>query len=104
MTQDNRAGVIRRGKARASVDPRLRSRSFLKPVPTGQCTSRCLRPILTRHLMKYIILAVAAAFLAGCAAAPPPVKIASKLLGRNVLHQAKDEVFNSDNDQDATTP
>ena len=34
MTQDNRAGVIRRGKARASVDPRLRLRPFLKPVPT----------------------------------------------------------------------
>jgi hypothetical protein len=30
-------------------------------------------------------------FLAGCAA-PPPVKIASKLLGRTVLEQAKDGV------------
>lgn len=50
--------------------------------------------------MKHIILALAAVFLAGCAAAPPPVKIASKLLGRNVLHEAKDQMFSSDNNQD----
>lgn len=50
--------------------------------------------------MKYIILALAAAFLVGCAAAPPPVKVASKLLGRNVMHEAKDQVFDTDNDQD----
>jgi hypothetical protein len=50
--------------------------------------------------MKHIILALAAVFLAGCAAAPPPVKIASKLLGRNVLQQAKNNVFDSDDDQD----
>lgn len=31
---------------------------------------------------------------------PPRVKVASKLLGRNVLHKAKDEVFNPDKDQD----
>jgi|SanBayMetagenome_1026888.scaffolds.fasta_scaffold00995_3 hypothetical protein len=49
--------------------------------------------------MKYIVLALAAVFLAGCAAAPPPVKIASHLLGRNVLQQAKDEVFNADSNQ-----
>ena len=49
--------------------------------------------------MKHIALLVLATFLAGCAAAPPPVKVASKLLGRNVLHEAKDEVFNTDNDQ-----
>jgi len=50
--------------------------------------------------MKHIILALAAVFLAGCAAAPPPVKIASKLLGRNVLHEAKDQMFSSDSNQD----
>lgn len=49
--------------------------------------------------MKYIVLALAAAFLAGCAAAPPPVKVASHLIGRNVLHQAKDQVFDSDSNQ-----
>ena len=49
--------------------------------------------------MKYLALALAAAFLGGCAAAPPPVKIASRLLGRNVLHEAKDQVFNSDSNQ-----
>ena len=49
--------------------------------------------------MKYIVLALAAVFLAGCAAAPPPVKIASHLLGRNVLQQAKDEVFTADSNQ-----
>jgi len=52
------------------------------------------------HLMKYIVLALAAAFLVGCAAAPPPVKVASKLLGRNVMHEAKDQMFDTDNDQD----
>jgi len=50
--------------------------------------------------MKHIALVLAAAFLAGCAAAPPPVKIASKLLGRNVMHEAKDQMFDTDNDQD----
>jgi hypothetical protein len=49
--------------------------------------------------MKHIAIILAATFLTGCAA-PPPVKIASKLLGRNVLQQAKNEVFDSDNDQD----
>lgn len=49
--------------------------------------------------MKRIVLALAAVFLAGCAAAPPPVKIASKLLGRNVMSEAKDQLFDSDNDQ-----
>jgi len=49
--------------------------------------------------MKHIIFALAAVFLAGCAAAPPPVKIASRLLGRNVLHEAKDQVFDSDSNQ-----
>ena len=50
--------------------------------------------------MKHIALVLAAIFLAGCAAAPPPVKIASKLLGRNVMHEAKDQMFDTDNDQD----
>ena len=49
--------------------------------------------------MKHIVLALSAVFLAGCAAAPPPVKIASKLLGRNVMSEAKDQIFDSDNDQ-----
>jgi hypothetical protein len=49
--------------------------------------------------MKHIALILAATFLAGCAA-PPPVKIASKLLGRNVMQQAKNNIFDSDDDQD----
>jgi hypothetical protein len=40
-------------------------------------------------------------FLAGCAA-PPPVKIASKLLGRTVLQQASDEGRSPETTQ--TTP
>ena len=40
-------------------------------------------------------------FLAGCAA-PPPVKIASKLLGRTVLQQANDEGRSPETTQ--TTP
>lgn len=53
-----------------------------------------------KRLMKQLTLAVLAAFLAGCAA-PPPVKIASKLLGRNVLQKAKNEAFDSDTAPDA---
>lgn len=45
--------------------------------------------------MKQFAIVLLATFIAGCAA-PPPVKIASKLLGRNVLHQAKDELADSD--------
>ena len=49
--------------------------------------------------MKQIALLLLATFLAGCAA-PPPVKIASKLLGRNVLHEAKDEISGAGSNQD----
>jgi hypothetical protein len=50
--------------------------------------------------MKQIALVLLAVFLAGCAA-PPPVRIASSIIGRNVLHQAKDEMFDSDDAQSA---
>lgn len=50
--------------------------------------------------MKQIALLLLAVFLAGCAA-PPPVRIASSIIGRNVLHQAKDEMFDSDDTQAA---
>ena len=42
------------------------------------------------------------AFLAGCAA-PPPVKIASHLIGRGLLKKAKDEAQTSDTAQ-STAP
>jgi hypothetical protein len=54
----------------------------------------------TRQLMKQIALVLLVVFLAGCAA-PPPVRIASSIIGRNVLHQAKDEMFDSDDTQSA---
>ena len=38
---------------------------------------------------------LAIAFLAGCAA-PPPVKIASHLIGRGLLKKTKDEAQTSD--------
>lgn len=55
--------------------------------------------LIQKHFMRNAALFVAIAFIAGCAAAPPPVKIASRLLGRNVLHQAKDQVTGSDETQ-----
>lgn len=48
--------------------------------------------------MKIIFPILLAALLAGCAA-PPPVRIASSIIGRNVLHQAKDEMFGSGDTQ-----
>jgi|GEM_PF-2372934 uncharacterized lipoprotein YajG len=45
--------------------------------------------------MKKIAFILAIALLTGCAA-PPPVKIASKLLGRTLLKQTKDDTQNSD--------
>ena len=48
--------------------------------------------------MKIIFPILLAAFLAGCAA-PPQVRIASSIIGRNVLHQAKDEMFGSGDTQ-----
>ena len=48
--------------------------------------------------MKYAALVIAIAFLTGCAA-PPPVKIASKLLGRSVVKEARNELTDSDNTQ-----
>jgi hypothetical protein len=47
--------------------------------------------------MKKVVFIIAIAFLAGCAA-PPPVKIASKLLGRGVVKEAKNELQDSDTD------
>jgi uncharacterized protein YceK len=38
--------------------------------------------------MRNVFIVLTVVFLAGCAA-PPPVKIASKLIGKNLLKQSK---------------
>jgi hypothetical protein len=48
--------------------------------------------------MKKAACILAIAFLTGCAA-PPPVKIASHLIGRSLLKKAKDETQTSDTAQ-----
>ena len=48
--------------------------------------------------MKNAALILVVAFLTGCAA-PPPVKIASKLLGRNVVKEARNELTGSGDTQ-----
>jgi len=48
--------------------------------------------------MKSAALILAIAFITGCAA-PPPVKIASKILGRGVVKEAKNELTGSNNAQ-----
>jgi len=58
------------------------------------------RSAVQKTMNKTLIL-LSIVFLTGCAA-PPPVKIASKLLGRTVFQQVKDEV--SDPDDDTPTP
>ena len=45
--------------------------------------------------MKKTLILLSIVFLAGCAA-PPPVRIASSLLGRGVLQKVKDKVTGSD--------
>ncbi len=45
--------------------------------------------------MKKAAFLLSIVFLAGCAA-PPPVKIASKLLGRTVFQQVKDQTSDPD--------
>ena len=45
--------------------------------------------------MKKTLILLSIVFLAGCAA-PPPVRIASSLLGRGVFQQVKDKVTGSD--------
>jgi hypothetical protein len=47
--------------------------------------------------IRHLALVVFAAILTGCAA-PPPVKIASRLLGHTVMNEAKDEMNGPDND------
>jgi hypothetical protein len=54
-----------------------------------------------KKTMKNTAFFLSLLFLAGCAA-PPPVKIASKLLGRTVLQQANDEGRSPETTQ--TTP
>lgn len=44
--------------------------------------------------MKHLTIALVATFLTGCAA-PPPVKIASKLLDRSVVKEARTELTGS---------
>jgi uncharacterized lipoprotein YajG len=53
--------------------------------------------------MKKAACMLATAFLAGCAA-PPPVKIASPLIGRGLLKKAKDEAQTSDTAQSTAPP
>ena len=53
--------------------------------------------------MKHAALLLAIAFVTGCAA-PPPVKIASKLLGRNVVKEARNELTGSGDTQTANQP
>ena len=48
--------------------------------------------------MKKTVLLLSIVFLAGCAA-PPPVKVASKLLGRGVFQQVNDETRDNDRTQ-----
>ncbi len=45
--------------------------------------------------MENAALILAIAFVTGCAA-PPPVKIASKLLGRTAVKEARNELTGSD--------
>jgi hypothetical protein len=59
------------------------------------------RDALQQKTMKNTAFFLSLLFLAGCAA-PPPVKIASKLLGRTVLQQANDEGRSPETTQ--TTP
>jgi len=47
--------------------------------------------------MKKTLILLSIVFLTGCAA-PPPVRIASSLLGRTVFQQVKDGVSDSDDD------
>jgi hypothetical protein len=51
--------------------------------------------------MKKTAFLLSIVFLSGCAA-PPPVKVASKLLGRGVFEQVKDEVSDSQGTPPAT--
>jgi len=48
-----------------------------------------------KKTMKKTLILLSIVFLAGCAA-PPPVRIASSLLGRGVFQQVKDKVTGSD--------
>ena len=54
--------------------------------------------LIQKPTMKNAALVIAIAFLTGCAA-PPPVKIASKLLGRGVAKEARNELTGSNNTQ-----
>lgn len=56
--------------------------------------------------MKKITTLLAVAFLAGCMAAPPPVKIASHVLGRTVFKNAREKLTGNDGDPstDTVTP
>jgi uncharacterized lipoprotein YajG len=59
------------------------------------CISENTRTTRTPDFTKKAACILAIAFLAGCAA-PPPVKIASKLLGRTVLKEATNDTQDSD--------
>ena len=59
------------------------------------CIGENARATRTTPFMKKAACILAIAFLTGCAA-PPPVKIASHLIGRSLLKKAKDETQTSD--------
>lgn len=52
------------------------------------------------QLMKKAVFILAVSFLTGCAA-PPPVKIASHLIGHGLLKKAKDDTQTPDDAQTA---
>ena len=59
---------------------------------SSHCGSLAAVPIKSMKKAAFLLSIV---FLAGCAA-PPPVKIASKLLGRTVFQQVKDQTSDPD--------
>lgn len=46
--------------------------------------------------MKKLTALFALAFLAGCMSAPPPVKIARHILGRNAMKEARQKITGDD--------
>ena len=66
------------------------------------CISENTSVTRTTYFIKKAACMLAIAFLVGCAA-PPPVKIASHLIGRGLLKKTKDEAQTSDTAQ-STAP
>jgi hypothetical protein len=58
---------------------------------------------LSPHFMKALLVLTLSVVLTGCMAAPPPVKVASRLLGRTAVQEAAGQITGNNDEETSST-